>query len=672
MPTFDTIAPNLLNIIDYIERDKKYTASSWIELPSVKAVFESHKISRFKFKSSYGIPIIEYFIAVVREEKEIGNCPVMSKLVHFLLEKNITPQNVFDICMGLRRTLVASLFKKGLISEENTLEMLEELAMLFDANLSGVLEIFTSFYAQKQEKLQKSMIQQKKFNQTLQIINFINTKIVIAQSGRIVMGNQSFFETLGVKNLKELYQRHAQNFSFMQGIDFEDKNFSSQDIEEWLENSSSSRKPFKTEIYHHKIKKVFTYSGRVTALPQTEPKKYIISLNSISAHVEDEINMKNRLEHDQLSGLVNYAKFIHLIGEKQKEAQAKNLKLAMIIIDIPMLKEINKEKGMDSGDQVIIETAHSMHEFTNDDMIYARLEGSRFGIVTSYNSEQELYKHCTSFSQMLDKLPERKTLALTDFDLSDSIHNTILRGNILVDSLYEKDNNIITDFENIEFAEQLSNQERFIQGLSGVDKVRTTMYYNELAVVANNDVISIENDKVLIALSPKELHIAKVDKSIYLDFPNLGIVKTSIDSIDEKNMRVMLNRFILKHDTPLSRERIRVKVQKNIKAVIISDGIILNSKVLDVNEECISIVLKRRRNLLEGASINVDITFPVEEKLEYFTSEATIENIQKIKDYYKIVLLCHFDGVNKNILKNYIAKRQIEIIHALNAKFADL
>ena len=667
MPTSDSIAPNLLNIIDSIEHDKKETASLWIEIESVKRVFKSHKISTVKFKNSYGIPIIEYFIAVVREEKELGNCPIMSKLVHFLLEKNITPQNVFDICMGLRKTLVASLFKKGLV-EENALEILEELATLFDANLSGVLEIFTSYYAHKQEKIEKSVIQQKKFNQTLKIINFINTKIIIAQSGRIIMGNRSFFETVGVKNLKELYQKREQNLSFMKGTDCQDESFSSEDIEEWLAKVSDLNKPFKTDIYHHKLKNSYTYSGRVTTLPQTEPKQYIISLNSISDHLEDETDIKNRLEHDQLSGLINYAKFINLVGIKQREAQAQNLQLAMIIVDIPMLKEINKDKGMEAGNQVIIEVAQSIREFSNVDMIYARLEGSRFGILSSYSSEQEVYEKCLTLSLELERLPERKTLSLTAFDLSDSVHNTIMRGNMLVDSLYLQDNNVVTDFENIELHEYLSNQESFTKRLKEVHKVRTTMYYNELAVVANNEIVYIEKERVVIALSHKEFNIAELDKSIYLDLPNLGTLKASIYSIDEQKMRVTLHRFILKKETPLQRKKIRVEAQENIKATILSDGLIISARLIDVNEHCLAVELKRRRNLLEGASISVDITLPIEEKLEYFTSEATIENIQKIKDYYKIVLLCHFDSVNKSILQNYIAHRQMQIIHKLNEK----
>jgi len=174
MSDLKQIAPNLLAIAHNIENSRENIASQWIDIPTVKAIFLSYKISPNKFKNGFGIPIIEYFIAVVREEKSSGNCPIMSKLVNFLLEKNITPKDVFDICMGLRRTLVFYLFKQEWI-KYNTLEVMDEVASIFDANLSGVLAIFTTFYQEQQKNKQESVIQQKKYNQILKL-QFFSSK----------------------------------------------------------------------------------------------------------------------------------------------------------------------------------------------------------------------------------------------------------------------------------------------------------------------------------------------------------------------------------------------------------------------------------------------------------------------------------------------------------------
>ena len=103
------ITPNLYEISDLLEINKTNIANEWIKSYTVKAVFNSRKISLEKFRDGYGIPIIDYFISVAKDEKELGDCPIMSKLVHYLVSKDITPREVFDICMGFRRTLIVFL-----------------------------------------------------------------------------------------------------------------------------------------------------------------------------------------------------------------------------------------------------------------------------------------------------------------------------------------------------------------------------------------------------------------------------------------------------------------------------------------------------------------------------------------------------------------------------------
>ena len=89
-----------------------------------------------------------------------------------------------------------------------------------------------------------------------------------------------------------------------------------------------------------------------------------------------------------------------------------------------------------------------------------------------------------------------------------------------------------------------------------------------------HNIILIEKERVIITLSHKEFNLAKTGKSIYLDFPNLGVVKTSIYSIDEHKMRVTLHRFIPKKETPLERKKIRVKVKEDVETPDIAPDVI--------------------------------------------------------------------------------------------------
>lgn len=145
--------PVLSLLLQDIKKYKVAIATSWVKKDTVKVVFEQRKISLKQFRDSYGVPIIEYFISVIDETKPLGDCPVMSKLVKYLLAKNISPKEVFDICMGFRFVLVGFLLQKKSVVNNATFFM-NEIATIMDANLSGVLEIFTTANKKSQEKLQ--------------------------------------------------------------------------------------------------------------------------------------------------------------------------------------------------------------------------------------------------------------------------------------------------------------------------------------------------------------------------------------------------------------------------------------------------------------------------------------------------------------------------------------
>jgi len=150
--------PDLLSISEIIEYNCVNIVTHWTQVQTVKAVFEAKKISAKKFIDNYGIAILEYFIAVIRKEKELGNCPVMSKLINYMLSKGITPREVFDIFMGLRKTLINFVLKQDIVLKNPSL-FLEELSNMFDANLSGVLDVFTDRYELNQKKLETTKMQ---------------------------------------------------------------------------------------------------------------------------------------------------------------------------------------------------------------------------------------------------------------------------------------------------------------------------------------------------------------------------------------------------------------------------------------------------------------------------------------------------------------------------------
>ena len=662
--------PNLERTVDALETSRHEIAAAWVSLPAVQAVFKARKISPEKFRDGYGVPIIEYFIAVVRREREAGDCPVMSRLVYFLLDKQITPQNVFDICMGFRRCLIRKAFEAGW-TEGCAPELMDEIAELFDANLSGVLEIFGRSYAAQQEKLYEVSAQQKKFKQILQVINCVDTKILIVENGRILLANQPFFRIVGAKDLQDFYKKYPDGWGFVNGVDSDPEGFEAEHIEAWLDGVYERDKPFKVQIYHHAIGKNFTYSGRITALPDSDPLRYIVAFSNIDTHLTDYAQQLERLRHDELTNLWSYTWFEHLLGEARREAVERKTRLALAVVDVPDLARINEKQGREAGDRVLMEVTADIALSAESSMITARLEGSRFGILMECMHPQHCYDWCAALQMRLAKKAERKTVALTAFDLADTTNRLLLRAYELVDAANGSDSDAVqTDIEGLELHDTLPDQEQFTLRLSKMVQVPTTFYYKGLPVSAKSRLLEVHKSEVTIELVRKQLAVAREHEPLYLNVPPMGYVRAQVMRVDPKKMTARVAQFRSDCHSPLGRKRFRVDAPEGMQLHITHDEETYDGTVLDMNDRYIAFKTPRKKRLEAGSSIGFSMMLQSDASTEQLTTFATVDRIEKIKGGYKVVALCHLRRSEVTLLERYIAQRQMAIIQELRRREA--
>ncbi|ADN08937.1 diguanylate cyclase [Sulfurimonas autotrophica DSM 16294] len=653
---------NLLKFSKEIEKNIVLIATRGIKVDTVEAIFERRKISAKKFRDSYGIPIIEYFLAVVEGEKPLGACPFMSKLVHFLMQKGITPREVFDICMGLRKSLVAFLLRKDIA---NPALLMDEMAMVFDANLSGVLESFTDLYDKMQENLEHAKMKNKRWQQTSQIINAINTKIIIVEDGRIILANKTFLEMLNVDNLKELYQKHTNVFYFLEGVDVYEDEYQ-KNIQQWIEKVHQSNKTFKTKIYNQKLKKGFVFSGNITTMQMHQTTQYIITLNNISKYILDEKILKDMLTHDELTGFRNYATFEKLLGKIIQRAQRNDIKLFLAIADIPELREINENKGRNRGDMVICEVAEDLRYLVDSHIYLARLEGSRFGILIQYENEQTAYDWCVKLFNKMEQRAEKKTLAITEVDATESISKLMVRAYALIDQANTiEDSFVLHDFQDIIEYNKLPLQSQFTDKLSKLNSIEITVFYKELPLVSNAKILSVSDERINVKLSLKQIKAVQNDMIIYFKLTLFDTVKASIQSIDIDNQTVWIDRFRFDKHSPLRRKLYRIEADKNIKAYLAAGEREDDVEVLNMNIQYIAVKIGRKRSLDINSQVYLEMQLPLRDVFKQFSSNCTVTRIEKILGGYKLVLLCHLNNENQDMLSHYIANHQRDIIHDL-------
>ena len=664
-----TAIPNLERMADALEAARFEIAAAWITLPNVQKVFKTRKIPDTKFRDGYGVPIIEYFIAVVRREREAGDCPVMSKLVYFLLERQITPQDVFDICMGFRRCLIRKAFDAGW-TEGCAAELMDEIAELFDANLSGVMEIFERSYDRQREKLYEVAAQQKKFKQILQIVNCVDTKILIVEHGRILLANHPFFRIVGVKDLQDLYRKYPHGWEVVRGVDSDPEGFDAEHVEPWLEGVFRRDKPFKMQIFHRGRGKNVTYSGRVTALPDSDPQRYIVALNDIDTHLADSTEQLERLRHDELTNFWSYTWFEHLLGEAHREADGKK-RLALAVVDIPELARINAHLGRTAGDRVLMEVAADIAVSVEPTMITARLEGSRFGILMECGDMQHCYEWCTALQSRLAKKPERKTVALSAFDPADTTNRLLMRMYALIDSANASDVDAVqTDIEGLELHDTLPDQERFTRRLSQIKEVTATFYYKGLPVQGKSRIVGVEKHEAEIELVRKQLTAAFEEAPVYLNLPPIGYVQAKVVKIDVQKMTARIGQFRSDRHTPLRRKRVRVDAPEGMVLHVTHRDETFEASLLDLNDRYVAFAISRKKGIEAGNSIAVSLLLHGDAATEQLTVLATVDRIEKVKGYYKVVALCHLQSSEVALLEHFIAQRQMALIQELRKREA--
>ncbi len=124
---------------------KSEILDNWISYDSPKEILLEHKIEPKLFIDKYGSGVFDYFMGVISGETEIGNCPVMQGLLNYLKDREISADELFEICSHFRRSMVDFSYDAKI----NSKELFDEISHIFDQNFRGILSYYTDTIFQK-------------------------------------------------------------------------------------------------------------------------------------------------------------------------------------------------------------------------------------------------------------------------------------------------------------------------------------------------------------------------------------------------------------------------------------------------------------------------------------------------------------------------------------------
>ena len=119
--------------------------SQWVAYASVKEILGLHKIDENDFINKYASGVFDYFMGVIAGLRDIGDCPVMQDFLAYLKFREISADELFEICSNFRRSMIEFTYD----SKVNSKEIFEDISYIFDKNFKGILKYYTDSIFQK-------------------------------------------------------------------------------------------------------------------------------------------------------------------------------------------------------------------------------------------------------------------------------------------------------------------------------------------------------------------------------------------------------------------------------------------------------------------------------------------------------------------------------------------
>ncbi|MBN2816866.1 MAG: response regulator [Campylobacterales bacterium] len=124
---------------------KSSIVKQWLSYKTPSEILELHQIDTEYFVTKYASGVFDYFMGVIAGEMEIGNCPIMQELLTYLKVREISADELFELCSHFRRSMVDFSYDADL----NSKELFDEISYIFDKNFRGILKFYTETIFQK-------------------------------------------------------------------------------------------------------------------------------------------------------------------------------------------------------------------------------------------------------------------------------------------------------------------------------------------------------------------------------------------------------------------------------------------------------------------------------------------------------------------------------------------
>ncbi|QOP40845.1 hybrid sensor histidine kinase/response regulator [Sulfurimonas marina] len=130
---------------DKFSESKYNILQQWVAYETPTEILQLHEIDKDYFIETYGSGVFDYFMGVISGEVQIGNCPVMQDFLAYLKNREISADELFELCSHFRRSMIDFSYDAKI----NSKEVFDSISYIFDQNFRGILKYYTDVIFQK-------------------------------------------------------------------------------------------------------------------------------------------------------------------------------------------------------------------------------------------------------------------------------------------------------------------------------------------------------------------------------------------------------------------------------------------------------------------------------------------------------------------------------------------
>ncbi|PHR54280.1 MAG: hypothetical protein COA44_13770 [Arcobacter sp.] len=192
---------NIQNNVEVFELHKDEILHQWISYRDPKRILAFHDIDSVLFEQYFASGVFDYFMSVIKKEKELGDCPVMKELLNYLKDRDVSANELFIICSHFRKSMIDFSYDAKI----NSKNLLDEISYVFDENFAGVLKLYTDTIFQKEQEIVKNVQLLNEYKKALDESAIVSKTDV---NGLITYANENFCEICGYAKDELIGQSH--------------------------------------------------------------------------------------------------------------------------------------------------------------------------------------------------------------------------------------------------------------------------------------------------------------------------------------------------------------------------------------------------------------------------------------------------------------------------------